>query len=109
MAFTCVNGSRECDGCMACQSLPTHVEIALGCATRFLDNQGKNLKAIKIKLEEIVSRLEEMRGNTEEAMDDIPEGYEDSSEYSSLEHNLDAIDSALDYLTDVQDSVESMI
>lgn len=42
-------------------------------------------------------------------MDGIPEGYEDSSEYSSLEHNLDAIDSALDYLTDVQDSVESMI
>lgn len=109
MAFACVNGGRECDGCMACQSLPAHVEIALGCATKFLDYQGSKLKAIKIKLEDIVSRLEEMRVDTQDTMDGIPEGYEDSSEYSSLEHNLDAIDSALDYLTDVQDSVESMI
>lgn len=111
MAFGCIRSfNRECDGCGACYSLPPEVEDALCDAEDSLKEIYKELiSPVKTKLDEIRERLEDAAARYQDALDAIPEGLEDQTEYSNLDHNLEAVEKALDYLTDVEEGVEELI
>lgn len=107
MSFACVRGGRECDGCMACQEVDDSVDLSE--ATRTIDDCGKDKKIVVEKLSEIRDILTDMRDTCLSAMESIPPGYEDTQEFGSLEHNVDRIDAALDWLDDVDNDVDALI
>ena len=111
MAFSCAKGFKaECDGCGACTCLSPAEEDALEEAEDAQKAVYKELiLPVMTKIDEIRERLEEAESRYQDAQDAIPAGLEETSEYSNLEHNLEAVQKALDYLIDVEEGVNELI
>lgn len=112
MSFACVKGGHLCTGCMDCQTPSEYEQKMLDKLDEAEAERKRIYKEIiepaQTRFDEFKARLEQAEAELQAAQDMIPEGYEDTDEYKQLEQNLDKLSEALDYLIDVEGSINDI-
>lgn len=80
MALVCVNGCRECTGCMDCQSTPVWQEKAFERMEDMNKECKKKLTELAGKLEEIYSELDDIWAEQAEAIRETDDDLQETAE-----------------------------
>lgn len=106
MALVCVNGCKECTGCMACQSLTLFEEAAIERIEDMNNARRKKLQKIHDLIEEIYAQIEDIMGEEEEARDNVPESLQGGDLYEAMEDAISNMEDALSSIEEASSSIE---